>query len=223
MGSKTFTSAEVVTGQAFLEKENISPAAAGDQQSPTRMETPTSNSLSSLTRRTPLMETPEATGPRGEVKDDLNDSLFEAMSACSLKTPKAVGSKSPVLQKESDFNIETPTPATAPYMSTPSPIKTSPRSAANMSLSTSTNTTKAEDIPPVPTSLPTSISGISDLSLSSATKQVLSSVSSDKSTTSSPPHSAPKQVLHSVSSDMSLIHSPPLPCAAKQILSSVSS
>ena len=36
MGSKTSTSAEAGTGQAFLEKENISPAAAGDQQSPTR-------------------------------------------------------------------------------------------------------------------------------------------------------------------------------------------
>ena len=36
MGSKTSRSAEAGTGQAFREKENISPAAAGDQQSPTR-------------------------------------------------------------------------------------------------------------------------------------------------------------------------------------------
>ena len=36
MGSKTSTSAEAGTGQTFQEKENISPAAAGDQQSPTR-------------------------------------------------------------------------------------------------------------------------------------------------------------------------------------------
>ena len=36
MGSKTSTSAEAGKGQAFQEKENTSPAAAGDQQSPTR-------------------------------------------------------------------------------------------------------------------------------------------------------------------------------------------
>ena len=36
MGSKTSTSSEAGTVQAFQEKENISPAAAGDQQSPTR-------------------------------------------------------------------------------------------------------------------------------------------------------------------------------------------
>ena len=36
MGSKTYTSAEAGTGQAFEEKENISPAAAGDHQSLTR-------------------------------------------------------------------------------------------------------------------------------------------------------------------------------------------
>ena len=36
MGSKTSTSAEAGTGQAFQEKENISPAAAGDIPSLTR-------------------------------------------------------------------------------------------------------------------------------------------------------------------------------------------
>jgi len=213
------------TGQASQEKENIFPAAAGDQQSPTRVVTPTTPNLSStLAERTPLTETPEATGPREEVRDDLNDSLFEAMSACSLRTPKVVGVRLPPLQdKASDFNIEAPTSAADPNMSTPSPIKTSPRSAANTSLPISTNTSKAEDISPVPTSLPTSISGISDLPLGSATKQGLSSVTSDKSPTSSPPQCATKQVLSSVSSDLSLILSPPPPSAAKQVLSSVSS
>jgi len=213
-------------GQAFQEKENLSPAAAGDQQSPTRVETPTTpNSSSTLVERTPLTETPEATGSMGEVRDGLNDSLFEAMSACSLKTPKVVGLRLPTLQDDaSDFNTEAPTSAADPNISTPSSTETSPRSAANTSLPISTNTSKAEDVSPVPTSLPSSVSGISDLSLSSATKQVLSSVSSDKSPTSSPPQSAPRQVLSSVSSDMSLVFSPPPPpCPAKQVFSSVSS
>ena len=72
-----------------------------------RVETPTTpNSSSTLAERTPLTETPEATGLMGEVRDDLNDSLFEAMSACSLQTPKVVGLRLPPLQDEAlDFNI----------------------------------------------------------------------------------------------------------------------